>query len=163
MGSSDITLPLELPTIIGACEKDKSFVSSLRSVECVFCEIARGRAPAFVVYEGERVLAILDKYPMSEGHTLVITREHYRDIFELPEVHLAEMVRVAKLVALAQKKALGARGVRLVMNNGREAGQEIMHAHIHVIPRGVAELARRLLRPEEGERVASMLRAALGM
>ncbi len=132
-------------------------------MECVFCEIARGRAPAHVVYEGERVLAILDKYPVSEGHTLVIPREHYRDIFELPEELLAEMMRIAKLVALAQRRALGARGVRLLMNNGREAGQEVMHAHMHVIPRGVAELARRPLRPEEGERVASALRAALGL
>lgn len=131
-------------------------------MHCVFCRIVRGEEPACIVHRGESVIAFLDKYPVSLGHTLVVPTAHYADIFELPEHVLAEMIATAKLVATAQRLSLGATGVKLVMNNGREAGQEIFHAHLHVIPYGVARLDRRSLGAEECERVARALREAIG-
>lgn len=142
--------------------KDKSFHTPLLHVHCVFCRIARGAEHACIVHRGENVIAFLDKYPVSLGHTLIAPIEHYSDVFEVPERVLAEMIVAAKLVASAQKLSLGATGVKLVMNNGREAGQEVFHAHLHVIPYGVARLGRRELRAEECEEVAGALREAIG-
>jgi len=113
------------------------------------------------VYENEEFIVFLDKYPLTLGHALVAPKKHYTNIFDMPEEAAAKAFVLAKKVAVAQLKALGAKGVRIVMNNGREAGQEIMHAHVHVIPYGVPHLGRRELDREEGERVASLLRREL--
>ncbi|MHB9301570.1 HIT family protein [Thermofilum pendens] len=129
--------------------------------DCVFCRIVRGQLDAHFVYVGGRVVVFLDKYPVTRGHALVVPKDHYRDVFDAPGDVLSEMVFVAKVVALAQREALGARGVRLVMNSGREAGQEIFHAHMHVIPYGTERMDRRPLTRAEGEAVAEALRKAL--
>lgn len=130
-------------------------------MSCIFCRIAEGREHACVVYRGREVVAFLDKYPVNVGHTLVVPISHYSDIFEVPDALLSEMVKAAKLVASAQKLALGATAVRLVMNNGSDAGQEIMHAHLHVVPFGVPRVGRRELTGEECERVGEKLREAI--
>lgn len=127
-------------------------------MDCIFCEISAGRSPAFVVLRSELALAFLDKYPVSKGHTLVIPSKHFRDLMETPDDVISELIRVVKAVAIAQVRALGARGVRIVQNNGQAAGQEILHVHFHVIPfydRG--HLGRRELDPEEGVKVALTL------
>jgi len=128
---------------------------------CVFCGIARHERDAVTVYEDEEFIVFLDKYPLTLGHTLVAPKKHYTNIFDMPEEAAAKAFVLAKKVAAAQLKALGAKGVKIVMNNGSEAGQEIMHAHVHVIPYGVPHLGRRQLDREEGERVASLLRREL--
>jgi len=128
---------------------------------CIFCQIIRGQREAFIVYETENVVAFLDKYPVYEGHTLIVPKEHYKDIFETPDVILGEMISVAKKLSIALRVSLKASGVRIVMNNGRSAGQEIMHVHIHVIPYGVNYTGRRELTLEEGEKVSKMIKDAL--
>ncbi len=128
---------------------------------CVFCKIVRGEAPAFFVHKGDRVVAFLDKYPFSWGHVLVVPREHYQDIHDTPVEVLQEMIALAKLLARAVKEVTGALGIKVVMNNGREAGQEIFHSHLHVIPYGVKLMNRRELTKEEGEELAARLRDKL--
>lgn len=128
---------------------------------CVFCQIIKGGREAFIVYETENVVAFLDKYPLYEGHSLVVPKEHYRDIFETPDAILGEMISVAKRLSIAFRESLKASGARVVMNNGRSAGQEIFHVHMHVIPYGVEYMGRRELTRERGEAVSKMIRDAI--
>jgi histidine triad (HIT) family protein len=102
---------------------------------CVFCKIARKQAPASLVYEDEDVLAFLDKRPLNEGHTLVIPKEHYETIYETPEEQIAYLHKIVKRTALAVKKATKADGISIIQQNGKAAGQEVFHLHVHVIPR----------------------------
>jgi len=104
-------------------------------ISCVFCKIARKQASAALVYEDESVMAFLDIRPLSEGHTLIMPKEHYETIFEIPEELVAHLHRIVKRVALAVKKATEADGISIIQQNGKAAGQEIFHLHVHVIPR----------------------------
>ena len=102
---------------------------------CVFCKIARKQAPASCVYEDENVMAFLDIRPLNIGHTLVIPKDHYVDIFDIPEEHLSQVHKVAKQVSFAIKKATSADGISIIQQNGKAAGQDIFHLHVHVVPR----------------------------
>lgn len=102
---------------------------------CVFCKIARKQASASLVYEDEKVIAFLDTKPLNEGHTLVIPKEHYETIYEIPEEQIAYLHRIVKRTALAVKKATRADGISIFQQNGKAAGQEIFHLHVHVVPR----------------------------
>ncbi len=102
---------------------------------CVFCKIVAGELPAKVVYEGNHIIAILDINPVNKGHTLVISKEHYPRIVDVPDEVLCEAIKVAKAVAHRIKEKLKAEGVNLFQTNGSAAGQEIEHFHLHVIPR----------------------------
>ena len=105
------------------------------SAACPFCSIASGKAPASIVYEDATVLAFMDLNPANVGHTLVVPREHWESIYEIPEKTLAEMAPVVKRVSAAVKKTVGADGISVLQLNGRAAGQVVMHFHVHVIPR----------------------------
>jgi histidine triad (HIT) family protein len=91
--------------------------------------------PASFVYEDEKVVAFLDIKPLNEGHTLVIPKAHYESIFEIPADLVAYLHGVTKKIAFAVKKATGADGISISQQNGKAAGQEILHFHVHVIPR----------------------------
>ena len=104
-------------------------------MEDIFEKIARKEIPSEGVYEDEDVYAFLDIKPNNLGHTLVIPKKRYRNIFDAPKEVLQKMIVVAQKIALAQKKALGAEGVNIVMNNEPAAGQIVFHIHMHVIPR----------------------------
>ena len=101
---------------------------------CIFCKIANREIESFVVYEDERVMAFLDIRPISKGHTLVIPKEHYENILEMPAELAKDLANAVKIVC-EKLKRLGAEGFNVITNVGKPAGQEIMHAHIHVIPR----------------------------
>ena len=103
--------------------------------KCVFCKIARKEADASIVYEDAEIIAFMDIRPVSEGHTLVIPKKHYLDIFDTPEDLLGASHIVTKRIAAAVKKATKANGISIVQQNGQAAGQDIFHLHIHVIPR----------------------------
>jgi len=102
---------------------------------CPFCGIASGKASASLVYEDAAVLAFMDLNPASIGHTLVVPREHWENIYEIPETVLADIFSVVKRVSAAVKKTVGAEGISILQLNGRAAGQAVMHFHVHVIPR----------------------------
>lgn len=102
--------------------------------DCIFCKIVEGSIPSTKVYEDAKMLAFLDISPVNTGHTLVIPKTHYPNIYETPEDVMAEMMKVAKKISIALK-ALDADGVNVNMNNNFAAGQVIFHSKIHVIPR----------------------------
>jgi len=102
---------------------------------CIFCRIVRKLAPASVVYEDEAVIAFLDIRPLNMGHTLVIPKAHYVDIFDTPEEQISHVHKVSKQIAVAVKKATRADGVSIIQQNGKAAGQDIFHLHVHVVPR----------------------------
>jgi histidine triad (HIT) family protein len=95
----------------------------------------RKQAPASVVYEDDAVIAFLDIRPLNMGHTLVIPKAHYVDIFDAPEEQISQVHKVSKRIAIAVKKATGAEGVSIIQQNGKAAGQDIFHLHVHVVPR----------------------------
>ncbi len=103
--------------------------------DCIFCKIAKGEIPCSKVYENDKVLAFLDIAPVNKGHVLVIPKEHYKDLLAMPDNVLAEVAKVGKKVAKAVMKVTGAAGFNLGQNNGKTAGQVVMHFHLHIIPR----------------------------
>jgi histidine triad (HIT) family protein len=104
------------------------------SRDCIFCQIIRKEAPANVVYENEQVVAFLSNHPVNEGHTLVVPKKHYMDIYDIPEDEVAYLYKVTKRIAVAVKDSMAAEGIRVVQNNGWAAGQVVFHLHVHVIP-----------------------------
>jgi histidine triad (HIT) family protein len=103
--------------------------------KCVFCRIAHKQADASLVYEDEKVVAFLDIRPLNEGHTLVILKAHYENIFDVPKELNAYLHGVTKQVAIAVKKAMAVDGITIIQQNGKAANQDIPHLHVHVIPR----------------------------
>jgi len=102
---------------------------------CIFCKIVRKQAPASIVYEDETVMVFLDIRPLNIGHTLVIPKAHCVDIFDIPETLQSQVHKVAKQVSFAVKKATNADGISIIQQNGKAAGQDIFHLHVHVVPR----------------------------
>jgi histidine triad (HIT) family protein len=102
--------------------------------DCPFCKIVSGEAVASIVYEDPNVIAFMDLSPASFGHTLVVPKEHFENIYDVPEKLLAEMAAVVKRIYVAVKKTINADGIKVIQLNGRAAGQVVMHIHIHVIP-----------------------------
>jgi len=102
--------------------------------DCLFCKIGAGQIPSTKVYEDARCLVFMDIGPLTKGHALVIPKEHVRAITEAPAELAAYLLGVAQKVARAQMKALGAKGVNIVTNDGELAGQSVGHLHFHVIP-----------------------------
>ena len=91
--------------------------------------------PASQVYEDDRTMAFLDIRPINEGHTLVIPKKHYKNIYEIPDEELAHLFKIVKKIATAVKQNIDADGVSVYQNNGHAAGQVVFHIHVHVIPR----------------------------
>ena len=101
---------------------------------CPFCKIAKGTASASLVYEDDKVLAFLDINPSNIGHTLVVPRDHWENIYEIPEEILTKILIVTKKVSIAIKKTVNAEGIKIIQLNGKAAGQMVMHIHFHIIP-----------------------------
>ena len=101
----------------------------------IFTEIIEGRKPGYVIFEDERHIAILDKYPIDAGHSLLITKNLYEKITDMPEKEVAELFLLVPKIATAILKATGAVAFSIAQNNGKEAKQIIPHVHVHIIPR----------------------------
>jgi histidine triad (HIT) family protein len=102
---------------------------------CIFCKIVHKQAPASIIYEDEIVIVFLDLRPLNMGHSLVISKAHYVDIFDTPEKVLSQVHKIAKKVSYAIKKATDANGISIIQQNGKAAGQDIFHIHVHAVPR----------------------------
>jgi len=102
--------------------------------DCIFCKIVNGDIPAYKVYEDEKVYAFLDINPLSEGHTLVLPKEHYKDILEIPGELYGYMNEVVKKIADKIQEEYKPEGILINQNNGRKAGQEVDHIHVHIKP-----------------------------
>ncbi len=106
---------------------------------CIFCDIATGDAEASIVTSTDRVVAFMDLFPIGEGHVLVIPRAHAAGLADLDDEDAAEMMRVGRRLGAAQL-ALGLGiGANLFLADGEVAGQEVFHAHLHVLPRNPAD------------------------
>ena len=103
--------------------------------DCIFCKLANGDIPTAKVYEDEDVTVILDAGPASRGHALVLPKDHYSKLAEVPEALAGKLAATAAKIGEAQKKALGALGYNIVVNTDEAAGQTVFHCHVHVIPR----------------------------
>ncbi len=102
---------------------------------CVFCEIIEGTRTSAMVYEGERHVAFLDKFPLNHGHTLVVPRKHYATVFDMPPEEVGELHALVARLAGAVRAATDADGINIGQNNGAAASQIIHHIHVHIIPR----------------------------
>lgn len=103
--------------------------------DCVFCKIIDGQIPSAVIYEDEDFRVILDISPAARGHALILPKEHYANLYELPEDLAAKAMVLAKKLATHMTEKLGCDGFNLVQNNGEVAGQTVFHFHLHLIPR----------------------------
>ena len=102
--------------------------------DCIFCKIVNGEIPSFKVYEDDMVFAFLDINPLSRGHVLVLSKEHYENILEVPEDTYAHMAKMTKKISDKVQEVYKPEGILVNQNNGKRAGQQIMHIHIHVKP-----------------------------
>jgi len=105
------------------------------SESCSFCKIASGEDQASIVYDHDSVIAFMDLHPANVGHILVVPREHWETIYDIPERVLADLFAVVKRVSVAVKKTVDAGGISILQFNERAAGQSVRHFHVHVIPR----------------------------
>ncbi|MGD6851211.1 MAG: HIT family protein [Candidatus Bathyarchaeia archaeon] len=119
---------------------------------CIFCQIAAKNAPSSIIYEDEAVLAFLDIRPLNMGHTLVIPKTHYVDVFDIPENELCKVYLAAKKMSGSIKKATCAQGISIFQQNGTAAGQDIFHLHVHVVPRFMGQTLPRFSELEEAKR-----------
>lgn len=103
--------------------------------DCIFCRIAIGDAPAHVVDEDERTIAFLDRGQATEGHTLVVPRNHADDIWDITDDDAAAVMATAKRVAHLLDERLAPDGLSLTQSNRRAGWQDVFHFHLHVIPR----------------------------
>lgn len=102
---------------------------------CIFCKIAKGKMPCYKVYEDKKVIAFLDINPSVKGHTLIIPKKHYENIFDCKDKILAEVIKVAQKISLHYKEKLGCSGVNILNASGESAEQSVFHLHFHILPR----------------------------
>ena len=136
------------------------------AADCVFCKIIAGGIPAEKVYEDDETLAFLDINPVSEGHTLIIPKDHFENIHTIPDEAWCRVMLAVKKVATAVRHATNADGINLGMNNEAAAGQIVMHAHIHVMPRHHDDgkalwVGKAYKTPEEAQTFAEKIKAEL--
>lgn len=103
--------------------------------DCIFCKIVNGDIPSYCLYEDDSFKVILDIEPSSNGHGLIIPKNHADNLFMLNDGDAANALLVAKKVSSAIVEVLGCDGMNLLQNNGEAAGQTVNHFHIHLIPR----------------------------
>lgn len=101
----------------------------------IFTKIINREVPTRIVYEDEVVLAFLDNNPTNLGHTLIVPKQPFVNIFDGPPETMAHLMKIGQLIGQALVATPLATGINLIMNNGGDAGQEVFHAHLHVVPR----------------------------
>ena len=100
---------------------------------CLFCRIVSGEVPAVVVYEDANTFAFLDHRPLFPGHTLLVPREHYETLGDLPATQVGPLFKNAQLLSRAVESAMEAEGSFVAMNN--RVSQSVPHLHVHIVPR----------------------------
>lgn len=104
-------------------------------IDCIFCKIIRGEIPSERLYEDETTFAFLDIKPLNDGHTLVVPKTHYENIFDAAPGALDAVMRIVQKLAPVIRDTVGAAGMNVNSNHGTAAGQLVPHLHIHLIPR----------------------------
>jgi histidine triad (HIT) family protein len=107
----------------------------MQDPNCVFCKIATGKIPSRVISQNEKTMALLDAFPLAAGHTLVIPKQHYAKVQEMSREDALALFEIAWKVSGAVEAGSGVNASTIAVHNGREAGQEIPHVHVHIVPR----------------------------
>jgi len=130
--------------------------------ESIFSKIIAGKIPSFKVYEDKKVVAILDINPVNAGHLLVIPREEYITLMDMPDKLAEHTITVVKHLASEIQRITGAPGINIFLNNGVAAGQEVPHVHFHIIPRfegddAIPHWKRKQASPEDLKELSELL------
>lgn len=107
----------------------------MKQDNCIFCKIIAGEIPSHALYEDEQFKVILDVNPATKGHALILPKEHFANLYELPEETAADAMKLAQRMMRKMTEKLDCDGFNIVQNNGEAAGQTVFHFHMHLIPR----------------------------
>lgn len=107
--------------------------------DCIFCQIVNKKREAVIIYEDEYTMAFADIYPLMKGHTLVIPKRHFTNIYEIDEETASHLFKTTSKVAKRIKEVLKPDGINIHQSNERAAGQEVFHIHIHIVPRYIGQ------------------------
>jgi histidine triad (HIT) family protein len=133
--------------------------------DCIFCKIANSEIPSKILFENDFALAFLDISPLSKGHTIVIPKNHFSNIEDIPDYELTEVYKVVKNLAIKIHDKLNIDGYNILQNNFVAAGQIIKHFHVHIIPRNYddkkfrIEIPRNKASEEELDEIFEILKA----
>lgn len=131
------------------------------SEDCVFCrEIVKGRK-ASIIFENDEVMAFMDIAPVEPGHVLVIPKDHFANILDIPQEIYLEVHRITKMLSPYVVRAVEADAINIGQNNGACANQRVFHYHVHIIPRFCnreLKWGRRVAKESELENVAEKIR-----
>jgi len=141
-------------------------IQELQKKNCVFCQIISGKIPAYKIFEDDKVMAILDINPANEGHVLLLPKEHYQILIQMPPDLLGHMIIIAKKISQMMLSTMKARGTSLYFEIGIAAGQKAPHVMLHIIP---SDPEKKILQPEtkklsveDFDKALNMLRAETG-
>lgn len=121
----------------------------MKDDNCIFCKIANGEIPSRTIYEDEDFRVIMDLAPATKGHSLILPKEHYKNIYEIADDTAAKVLPLAKKLAALMTEKLGADGFNIVQNNNEVAGQTVFHFHVHLIPRYNDDNQSLVMKPQE--------------
>ena len=107
----------------------------MKKEDCIFCKIANGEIPSATIFEDRDFRVMLDIGPATRGYVLILTKEHYDNIYEIDAETAGKLFSLASVIARAMKKVLNCDGMNILQNNGTVAGQTVFHFHLHLIPR----------------------------
>lgn len=107
----------------------------MKDDNCIFCKLANGIIPTNKIYEDDDFTVIMDASPATKGHALILPKEHYKNLYEMPDELLAKVMPLAKKLATHMTEVLHCDGFNIVQNNNEIAGQTVFHFHVHLIPR----------------------------
>ena len=106
---------------------------------CIFCKIVNGSISASIIDQNNRAIAFLDAFPLSAGHTLIIPKSHYSKVQDMNKQDSSDVFNLLWKLSGAVEKAAGVNASTIAIHNGKAAGQEVPHVHIHVIPRTIGD------------------------
>ena len=135
--------------------------------QCIFCQIISGKVQSKKIYEDDKCIAILDINPANPGHILLLPKEHYSIMPQVPESEIAHLFIIAKTVSNAALRSLGIQGTNIIVQNGIAAGQKAQHFMVHVIPRKEGdglnfELPKKKMNEADLESIKQKLESKLG-
>lgn len=103
--------------------------------DCIFCKIVSGQIPARIIKQNEKAMAFLDAFPLAAGHMLVIPKLHYQKVQDMPSADVQAVFQLVHEMTGEVESAAGTPASTIAVHNGREAGQEVPHVHVHIVPR----------------------------
>jgi histidine triad (HIT) family protein len=114
-------------------------MSTSTAYNCIFCKIAQKKIDAKIIDENETAIAFLDAFPLTAGHTLVITKNHYAKLQDVEFDNITQLFSLASKILPSIEKGTGVQSTLIAIHNGKDAGQEIPHLHVHIVPRKLGD------------------------